>query len=276
MREMILKMKEAYAAGAEVMLVTIVSHSGSVPRGSGAQMAVTKDGRIAGTIGGGILEHKCILTAMETLSKKTSFQEHFSLHPDSVADLGMICGGEVEVSFRYLGEKDEAWPEVIREMEASVRPGFVYIFGGGHVAQQLVPILTRCDFSCVVVEDRSDFADPALFEYKAKTVVLPMEELEQFAKTITEQDFVCVMTRGHQNDYEVQRAMLHSPARYIGVIGSRKKTAAVRERLKNDGFTDEDLDRITAPIGIPIGSETPAEIAVSVAAQLIKECSEGH
>lgn len=276
MRELILKLKEARAAGTEIMLVTIVDHSGSVPRETGARMAVAKDGRIAGTIGGGILEHKCILTAMEALSEKKSFQEHFALHPDSVADLGMICGGEVEVAFRYLAAKDTAWEDVIRELEASVRPGHVYIFGGGHVAQQLVPILTRCDFSCVVVEDRSDFADPALFEYKAKTVVLPMEELEQFAKTITARDFVCVMTRGHQNDYEVQRAILKTPARYIGVIGSRTKIAGVRERLKGDGFTEEDLARIIAPIGIPIGSQTPAEIAVSVAAQLIKECSEGH
>lgn len=149
--------------------------------------------------------------------------------------------------------------------------GKVYIFGGGHVAQELVPTLSRIKFRCIVLEDREEFARKELFEGVIDTKIVDMLHLDDICKVITENDYICIMTRGHKDDYEIQRQVLKTPARYIGVIGSRRKTAKVFEKLRADGYSDEDLKRITAPIGLPIAAETPAEIAVSIAAELIDQ-----
>ena len=147
----------------------------------------------------------------------------------------------------------------------------VYIFGGGHVAQELVPALSRVKFNCIVIEDREEFANRELFEGVFDTRLIDMNNLESVCKEITADDYVCVMTRGHANDFQVERNVLKTNAGYIGVIGSRRKIAGVNERLRGEGFTDEDISRITTPIGLDIKAETPAEIAVSITAQLILE-----
>ena len=146
----------------------------------------------------------------------------------------------------------------------------VYVFGGGHVAAELVPLLTRVDFSVIVYEDRAEFCNAARFPTAHGTILGSFSEVSSHV-SVTDRDFLVIMTRGHQADYEVLRQALRTPARYIGVIGSRKKVAATRERLLTDGFTQSDLSRIHSPIGLPILAETPAEIAVSIAAEMIAE-----
>ena len=284
-----------------------------------------------GTIGGGAVEYRSEQMAAEVLKNKCSFVENFRLEAGDVAKLGMICGGAVDVYFRYIPAGDaetlaltrrieelfakgeQCWficelaagsegkmavcgaksgffgqsvPAELSSMlgskpaqielggstyytEELLRPGRVYIFGGGHVAQELVPALARVGFRCVVIEDRPDFAKPELFAGVEETRLIEMTELPEIAKEIGEHDYVCVMTRGHKDDFEVQRWVLGSPAGYIGVIGSPNKKKAVFDRLRAFGYTDADFDRVTAPIGLDIGGETPAEIAVSIAAQLI-------
>ena len=147
--------------------------------------------------------------------------------------------------------------------------GKVYIFGGGHVAQALVPILTSVDFSCVILENREEFCRPELFPGAEDVRMIENWHLGDYV-SIGEEDYVCVMTRGHKDDTIVQEQILRTPAAYIGVIGSRRKKASVFRVLKEDGFTDRDLERITTPIGLEIGAETPAEIAISIAAQMIE------
>ena len=147
-------------------------------------------------------------------------------------------------------------------------PGTVYIFGGGHVSQELVPAIARVGFRAVVYDDRPEFADPALFPQAVKTVCGGFTELSQ-RLTITRDDYVVIMTRGHQADYEVLTQTLRSGVRYIGCIGSKKKLALCRDRLLDAGFTAEEYAAVHAPIGLAIGAETPAEIAVSVTAELI-------
>lgn len=154
-------------------------------------------------------------------------------------------------------------------VEPLLRGGVVYIFGGGHVAQALVPALTAVDFRCQVVEDREEFCRPALFPGVEKTHLLQPQDFEG-TLSIGPEDYVCIMTRGHKDDMVCEAFALRTPAHYIGVIGSRKKTAAVNAQLREQGFTDDDLSRVTTPIGLPIGAQTPAEIAVSIAAQLIQ------
>ena len=233
-------------------------------------MLVSAQGRIAGTIGGGAVEYRSEQLAREALAAGRSRVERFQLRPNEVQDLGMICGGDVEVSFRYLAGGDEAAIAWAREEEARLTPsGRVYLFGGGHVAQALVPALAAVDFRCVVLEDREDFCRPELFPGVEETRLIQNGDPAAYAG-ITAEDYVAVMTRGHKDDFTVQAQALKTPAKYIGVIGSRKKTAAVFAKLRDMGYTDADLQRITTPIGLSIKAETPAEIAVSIAAQLIQ------
>lgn len=144
----------------------------------------------------------------------------------------------------------------------------VYIFGGGHVSQQLVPVLSRVGFRCVVLEDRPEFADPALFPTASEVLLVDFDRIDQWI-TVDKNDYACVMTRGHAHDTVIQAQLLRTPACYIGVIGSAAKKAQVYQKLYEQGFTPDDTARITSPIGLPILAETPEEIAVSIAAQMI-------
>ena len=148
--------------------------------------------------------------------------------------------------------------------------GTVYVFGGGHVSQKLVPILASVDFRCVVLDDRPEFTDPALFPGAVETILCDFNHLEQYV-SITAADYCCVMTRGHSYDTIVQAQLLATPACYIGVIGSRAKKAAVFRRLIEEyNINEQDLNRIISPIGLEIKAETPAEIAISITGQMIQ------
>ena len=258
------------SAGEDTVLATIKESSGSTPRGPGACMVVTAQGRIAGTVGGGAAEYASEQTARKVLSAKQSQESSFPLHPSEhkEQDLDMICGGEVRVSFRYLpaGEASLAW--VRKEWERSTPPERVYIFGGGHVSQKLVPALAAVEFRCVVLENRKEFCKPSLFPDAEEVRLIDYARVLQEI-SLTGNDYVVIMTRGHRDDLLIQSQVMRTPVRYIGVIGSKQKTAAVTAALREMGFTDEEFQRVHAPIGLPIRSETPAEIAVSITAQLI-------
>lgn len=147
--------------------------------------------------------------------------------------------------------------------------GQVYIFGGGHVAQALVPVLTGVDFRCTVIEDRPQFASPSLFPAAEEVRLLPLDRwLDRIA--VTSWDYLCVMTPGHERDMDCLVQALRTPARYIGMMGSRRKVAFMQASLAQRGFAPADIARIHTPIGLPIQAETPAEIAISIAAQLIQ------
>lgn len=151
--------------------------------------------------------------------------------------------------------------------ESVVAPGRVFVFGAGHVAHALVPVLASIGFLCTVIDDREDFANAVRFPDAAQVIVADLEHLPDLS--IGNEDYVCIMTRGHVGDYAVERQVLPLHPHYIGVIGSRNKLAFVRNKLSNDGFTDRDFDAVYAPIGIPISAATPEEIAISIAAELI-------
>jgi xanthine dehydrogenase accessory factor len=155
--------------------------------------------------------------------------------------------------------------------EPLAAPGFVYIFGGGHIAQELAPLLCRLDFRCVVFDDREEFTQAELFPDAEKIIRGDFKRIGE-SLSLSDQDYVVIVTRGHLWDFDAEAFALKSEAPYIGVIGSRAKHAFVRERLRETGFGDEVLDapRVHAPIGIDIGSKTPAEVAVSIAAELIR------
>ncbi len=162
--------------------------------------------------------------------------------------------------------KDEEHDIFAEQLNSS---GRVYIFGGGHVAQALEPVLTNIGFRCVVMDDRPDFTRRELFPTAEEIKLIDFSNIAA-SVNITGEDYVCVMTRGHAFDTVVQSQILPLRPYYVGVIGSRAKAAGVRRQLiENYGVSEADCDIVTTPIGLDIGAETPAEIAISIAAQLI-------
>ncbi|MDR1217556.1 MAG: XdhC family protein [Oscillospiraceae bacterium] len=152
--------------------------------------------------------------------------------------------------------------------------GRALIFGGGHVAQEVVPALSRVDFRCVVFDDREEFTRPELFP-DAGTVILGDFNRVSEKLTVEHADYIVVLTRGHKADFEVLRQVLPLGAAYTGCIGSRRKTEIIKRRLRESGVSDGDIARMHSPIGVAIGAETPAEIAVSIAAEMILHRARG-
>lgn len=150
----------------------------------------------------------------------------------------------------------------------------VYVFGGGHVSKALVPVLKSVFFRCTVWDDLEEFANPTRFPSADELCVDSFEKISEKIQ-VTQEDYAVVVTRGHMWDYVCVREILKTPARYIGMIGSRKKRETVYQMLREDGFTQRDIARIHSPIGIPIGGGTPEEIAISITAELILERSGG-
>ena len=151
--------------------------------------------------------------------------------------------------------------------EPLTKAGRVYIFGGGHISQELVPLLSHLGFSCLVFDSLEKFANKELFP-TADVVVGDFDDISASIE-ITKKDYVVIMTRGHSFDFAVQAQALQFSPHYIGVIGSRAKIATVSKKLKEQGFSQEEINRVHMPIGIDIKADSPAEIAVSIAAELI-------
>ena len=159
-------------------------------------------------------------------------------------------------------------------MEPLVQAGVVYLFGGGHVGRELCPVLAHVGFRVVLFDDRPQAALPQRFPQASRVILGDYRRIFDHI-TVTDRDYVVIMTPGHQSDFEVLSQVLTTPAPYIGCIGSRRKAAAARERLAELGFSPAELDRVHSPIGLPIGGETPAEIAISIAAEMIA-CRSGR
>lgn len=330
MKQMLGMMENRLEKGEALVLVTVTASSGATPRGAGARMLVSKDGRLCGTIGGGAVEYRSEQIALQVLAKQVSGQQDFSLTRNDVQNLGMICGGDVNVFFHYIPDGDPQTLELVRKalelfktgeafwllsditnggtlslytkkngtfgpavpdwvlsklprqpkllqqereswcVEQINGSGRVYIFGCGHVSQELEPVLTHVGFRCVVMDDREEFARRELFPTAEEVKLVDFRNIADFV-TIGEEDYVCIMTRGHAFDTVIQAQVLKCKPCYVGVIGSRKKAAGVRQVLKTEyGLSDQELDLVTTPIGIEIAAETPAEIAISIAGQMIR------
>lgn len=265
MRELLTALTRELTAGRAAMLCTVTDSRGSVPRGTGARMLVLEGGEALGTIGGGAVEHQAVQFARELLEQGRSAERTYGLAPGGDAD--MICGGEVDVRFRCLAPSD------VRELEAIAREWApadrVLLFGGGHVAWALAKVLSLADYSVEVWDQRPEAVTPALFPDAAALRCGAWEAALEALAPVAAEDYVVVMTPGHQADFTVLAQVLKTPAKYIGCIGSRSKAAAVRSRLLEAGFSEGEVDRVRSPIGLPIGGKAPGEIAVSVAAEMI-------
>ena len=236
--------------GERAALVTIVSTSGSTPQRVGAKMLVYEDGRIAGTIGGGCYEHDAAGKAREAIRLQQPQLVRYSLNDDLAAESGLICGGQMEV---YI-EPVEPAPHL-------------YLVGAGHVSVEVARIAQLVGFRVHVVDDREKFANPERFP-GADVVV---EEIASWLGRVPlpQGAFVVVVTRGHRNDHDAMRQLVGRPLRYLGLIGSRAKIVRIFDALVKDGAAPDSLGGVHAPIGLDIGAVTPAEIAVSIVAELV-------
>lgn len=321
-------------------LVTLVGEHGSTPRARGAQMLVRRDGSIAGTIGGGLLEATMMRAALDAIWDRRSRLAPFRLAGRSVADDEMICGGSAEVLIACVAPADptlravcatvaaavadgrRAWlftffapdaddldvghcvleedgrtagaapceAEELRRLVGKVgvhgatelpdgrrvhvetieRPTRAVICGAGHVALSLAPVAAGAGFQPVVLDDRPAFADPARFP-SARRVVLLRSFDEAFTDVALDEDsYVVIVTRGHKHDFSVLVQALRTPTAYVGLMSSKSKRVKIEAGLRDLGFGDADIARVHSPVGLSIGAESPAELAISIVAEMIQ------
>ena len=252
----------------DLELVEIIKSTGATPRSVGAFMFVNKDAESFGTVGGGNVEYQATLYAKELLMKKMSGEKEYNLSQNKAQNIGMVCGGDNLLKFTYL-TNDENSKKILEELKLKNKnKNVVYIFGGGHVSMELAKILKYVGFDYVVWDDRKEFANEERFKDANKIICKDFDNINSEIN-ITNNDFIVIMTRGHAYDYIVEKQILRSGAYYIGVIGSRNKNRVIKENLLADGFSENEIDSVCAPIGLSISADTPEEIAISIAAELI-------
>ncbi len=238
-------------------LITVITSDGSSPASAGMKMVVCENGENFGTIGGGELELLAIAYARENTAAKVELVE-YSLDANSssltknATRTSMLCGGIATLLFERFYSHDK-----------------LYIIGAGHCAIALEKIAKFLDYYVIVIDDRSEWACQAKHSLADQIHCIDYNEID---KTIDfdSRTFIAVMTHGHQYDLHVVQKCLRKEFAYLGMIGSTQKLATTFAKLRELGFSDAEISRIKAPIGLPINSHTPEEIAISIAAQLIE------
>lgn len=232
-------------------IATIVNVRGSIPSFKTAKMLVRDDGSIVGTIGGGCVEAEVWQVAREVMESEKPRTLSFNLNQDPKYDTGLLCGGTLDIF-----------------IEPVLPPALLYIFGAGHVSVNLYKVAKDAGFEVTVVDDREAYSNRERFP-EAKEVIA--EDFDQAMARLTpnESSYIVIVTRGHRDDMRVLRWAVQTPARYIGMIGSKRKTIAVFRELTKEGLSPELFERVHAPVGLDIGAITPEEIAVAIAAELI-------
>ena len=287
----------------DTVLCTIIADSGSTPRGRGAQMLVGDAGLLSGTIGGGAVEGGAIALGRTLLRERRSAVHEYKLRHNDGEDIGMVCGGDVTVHLQFIAAGDPVWKELagsVLQRIALRQPGALVLaldggapalrdvpetdsahialplpigerailFGGGHCSLALCPLLTTVGFRVTVVDDRPELVTKERFPTADAVICC---DLDRVAETVPigEEDYVVVMTNGHSHDFAVQEQVLRGKYAYIGVIGSRAKTASVNARLREAGISEAAIASVHTPIGTAIKAVTPEEIAVSIAGEMI-------
>jgi xanthine dehydrogenase accessory factor len=232
-------------------VATIVNVRGSIPSFRSAKMLVRDDGSIVGTIGGGCVEAEVWQAAREVMESEKPRNLTFDLNQDPKYDAGLVCGGTLEIF-----------------VEPVLPPADLYIFGAGHVAASLYQIAKMAGFDVTVIDDREAYANRERFPEAHQVIA---EDFDKAAAQLTpnESSYIVIVTRGHRDDMRMLRWAVQTSARYIGMIGSKRKTITIFKELQQEGLAADLFDRVHAPIGLDIGAITPEEIAVSITAELI-------
>ena len=287
----------------DTVLCTIIADSGSTPRGKGAQMLAGDAGLLSGTIGGGAVEGGAIALGRTLLRERRSAVHEYKLRHNDGEDIGMVCGGDVTVHLQFIAAGDPVWKELagsVLQRIALRQPGALVLaldggapalrdvpetdsahfalplpigqravlFGAGHCSLALCPLLTTVGFRVTVVDDRPELVTKERFPMADAVICCDLDRVTETVP-IGEEDYVVVMTNGHSHDFAVQEQVLRGRYAYIGVIGSRAKTASVNARLREAGISEAAIASVHTPIGTAIKAVTPEEIAVSIAGEMI-------
>lgn len=241
---------EAMRTGRSAALVTVVGFDGSAPRHAGARMLVYADETLVGTVGGGEWERRCIDAALQALERGTPLR----LAAHLTRDLGMCCGGAMDAYIEPLATQAR-----------------LHVFGAGHVGQALVEVVAGLDFDVHVYDERDEWLNDDRFTGVTAHVGDPRRALP----VLTERDYAVVLTHSHALDQDLVEALLPQAFAYLGMIGSRPKVAKFLVRFRAAGLDEGLFSRLSAPVGLDIGAETPHEIAISIAAELVR-ARRGH
>lgn len=246
--EEIVKMRRE---GRKAALATIVNVQGSIPSFRTAKMLVRDDGSILGTIGGGCVEAEVWQAAREVMEQEKPRTLTFNLNQNPKYDTGLVCGGTLEIF-----------------VEPVVPAAVLYIFGAGHIALNIYKVARIAGFEVVIVDDRETYANSERFP-EAREIYA--EEFEQIFPKLSpdESSFIVIVTRGHRDDMRALRWAVDTQARYIGMIGSKRKVITIYRELESQGVAPEKFDSVHAPVGLDIGAVAPEEIAVAIVAEMI-------
>jgi xanthine dehydrogenase accessory factor len=237
--------------GQKCALATIVQVRGSIPSFESAKLLVREDGSMVGTIGGGCVEAEVWNAAREVIATEKPRHMNFSLGQDAAYDNGLICGGQLDVF-----------------VEPVIPQPAAYIFGAGHISKSLSKVADLAGFRTIVVDDREMFANRDRFPEADEIHADEYESI--FPKlAVNETSYIVIVTRGHRDDMRVLKWAVETNARYIAMIGSKRKVINVVRELEKEGMPASAFERVFAPMGFEIGAVTPEEIAVAVVAEMI-------
>lgn len=248
-KELLEFIAELTAAAQPFVCVTVIGTKGRTPRKAGAKMVVARDGRTLGTVGGGAVESKAIETAKALLQQPRILRVDWDLAAEE--GLGMHCGGRMELLFEPF----------------LVRPR-AFIFGAGHVGYALAGVLRFLGFDLTVVDPRDELLTPDRF--LDARLVKQEPHVAAASLDIGASDFCAVLNPKHEYDLETMDALCRREWAYLGLMASKKKRRDVFKELSARGIPNEVLDRVHCPIGAEIGAETPEEIAVAIAAEMVQ------
>src|SRR5277367_4464154 len=237
-------------AGQRGALATIVHTNGSIPSFESSRMLVREDGSIAGTVGGGCVEADVWAAAKEVMQKEAPRKLTFHLNNEATYDNGLICGGTVEVF-----------------VEPILPQPVVYLFGGGHVSMAVARAAHATGFGVAIIDDRDAFANTERFPMAHEIFTSFEDAFEKLRPGVS--SYLLIVTRGHKEDMRVLAWAVRTQARYVGMIGSKRKVLSVYKALEAEGYSSEEFERVFAPMGLEIGALSPEEIAISIVAELI-------
>jgi len=245
--EEIVRMRKAGERGA---LATIVHTNGSIPSYESSRMLVRENGSIAGTIGGGCVEAEVWAAAKDVMRAEQPRKMTFNLNHEAAFDAGLICGGTLEIF-----------------VEPILPQPTLYIFGGGHVSLGVSRAAHAAGFGISVIDDRAAFANAERFPAAGELYTSYDDAFTKIKPNAS--SYLLIVTRGHKDDMRVLAWAVRTEARYIGMIGSKRKVLSVYKALEREGYKAEEFERVCAPVGLDIGALSPEEIAVSITAELI-------
>lgn len=245
--EEIVRMRRAGQRGA---LATIVHTNGSIPSFESSRMLVRDDGTFAGTVGGGCVEAEVWAAAKEVIESEQPRKMTFNLNHDAAYDAGLVCGGTLEIF-----------------VEPILPQPMLYLFGAGHVSAAAARVAHQAGFAIGIVDDRDSFANAERFPMASEIHTSYADAFQRIRPNAS--SYIVIVTRGHKDDMRVLAWAVNTDARYIGMIGSKRKVLSVYHALEKEGFPTAKFERIHAPVGLDIGALTPEEIAVSIVAELI-------